>query len=113
VRREVRLSLAEQGELLRSKGPWVLLTATLLILPCAPAVGDQKLIEALSEGKSERSKLKDQIARSKELGQLDVIPTLEERYEILTAAKFDPTLDEGTYQKDLDQDEWYLRSRRT
>lgn len=38
---------------------------------------------------------------------------LEAVYERLTVARLDPTQDEGSYQKDLDVDDWYLKSRQT
>lgn len=37
---------------------------------------------------------------------------LMERLEILESCRMDPTQDEGSYQKDLDADEWYERDRR-
>jgi hypothetical protein len=46
-------------------------------------------------------------------GDLELAQELEEQFVLLTMTKMDPTLDEGTYQKDLDQDDWYVRSRRT
>lgn len=37
---------------------------------------------------------------------------LVDRLEILESCRMDSTLDVGSYQKDLDADEWYLRNRR-
>lgn len=37
---------------------------------------------------------------------------LIERLEILESCRMDATQDVGSYQKDMDADEWYLRDRR-
>lgn len=37
---------------------------------------------------------------------------LMQRLEILESCRMDPTQDEGSYQRDLDADEWYERDRR-
>lgn len=37
---------------------------------------------------------------------------LMERLEILESCRMDPTQDVGSYQKDLDSDEWYEMNRR-
>lgn len=37
---------------------------------------------------------------------------LVDRLDLLERCRMDPTQDVGSYQKDLDADEWYLRNRR-
>lgn len=37
---------------------------------------------------------------------------LMDRLDLLERCRMDPTQDVGSYQKDLDADEWYLRNRR-
>lgn len=37
---------------------------------------------------------------------------LMQRLEILESCRMDPTQDEGSYQRDLDADEWYQMDRR-
>ena len=41
-----------------------------------------------------------------------MVDIIRERMEILDSCKMDLTQDEGSYQKDLDADEWYIANRR-
>lgn len=74
--------------------------------------GDWATVEKLQAGKSERGKVKDRLRQAREEGDEVLLALLEEEYARLTVAKIDPTQDEGSYQKDLDQDDWYLKNRR-
>lgn len=78
----------------------------------ATARGDWATVEKLQAEKSERGKVKDRLRQAKEEGDEALVAVLEEEYVRLTVAKIDPTQDEGSYQKDLDQDDWYLKNRR-
>lgn len=71
------------------------------------------MVEKLVKSRSERTKVKEELAAALRQGDLQRAQELQDRLEVLTAIRFDITQDEGSYQKDLDQDEWYLRSRRT
>lgn len=42
----------------------------------------------------------------------DLASILMQRLEILESCRMDPTQDEGSYQRDLDVDEWYEADRR-
>jgi len=88
VRREARIALAVERE-------------------------DWSTVSALEANKSERGRVKDRLRAALAEGDAALVARLEENYVRLTVAKMDPTQDEGSYQKDLDQDDWYLRSRRT
>ncbi|TFJ85462.1 hypothetical protein NSK_002972 [Nannochloropsis salina CCMP1776] len=88
VRREARIALAVERE-------------------------DWSTVSALEANKSERGRVKDRLRAALAEGDAALVARLEEEYVRLTVAKMDPTQDEGSYQKDLDQDDWYLRSRRT
>lgn len=87
---------------------------TLASLLCpSPAAGDEKAVEKLVKSKSERSRVKESIAAALRAGDLQTAQELQDRLQLLTDARYDPTQEEGAYQRDMDQDEWYLRSRRT
>jgi len=89
VRREARIALATERE-------------------------DWDAVAVLEEGKSARGRVKDRLRKALQEGEdAGVVAMLEEEYIRLTAAKIDPTQDEGSYQRDLDQDDWYLKNRRT
>ncbi|GAB5032364.1 Hypothetical protein NocV09_00900570 [Nannochloropsis oceanica] len=76
--------------------------------------GDWKAVAVLEEGKSARGRVKDRLRKAVQEGEdAGVLAMLEEEFIRLTAAKLDPTQDEGSYQRDLDQDDWYLKNRRT
>jgi hypothetical protein len=76
--------------------------------------GDWDSVAVLEEGKSERGRVKDRLRKALEEGEdAGLVAMLEEEYIRLTVAKIDPTQDEGSYQRDLDQDDWYLKNRRT
>ena len=46
-------------------------------------------------------------------GDEDLAKILMDRLEILESCRMDATQDVGSYQKDLDADEWYLKDRRS
>lgn len=45
-------------------------------------------------------------------GDEELCRILVDRLEVLESCRMDPTKDVGSYQKDLDADEWYLQNRR-
>lgn len=61
-----------------------------------------KIETALSKHKKQALKDNDQ----------DLASILMQRLEILESCRMDPTQDEGSYQRDLDVDEWYEADRR-
>ena len=68
-------------------------------LPYLPPVTKrQELLRAMTEALGEEN-----IEKAEEL---------REEFAVLTALKADPTQAEGSYQKFLDQDEWYMAERR-
>uniref|UniRef100_A0A7S2ZQZ0 SAP domain-containing protein n=2 Tax=Rhodosorus marinus TaxID=101924 RepID=A0A7S2ZQZ0_9RHOD len=61
----------------------------------------------LQAGQSERSRVKQQLEEAvAEERYLDA-QKLQERFDRLTEMRADPTQDEGSYDRYLDQDEWY------
>ena len=78
----------------------------------ATEAGDWDAVAKLNEGKSKRGLLKDRIRAAVEAGDAELVAQLEEEFARLTTARLDPTQDEGSYQKDLDVDDWYLKNRR-
>mmetsp|Transcript_6327 Transcript_6327/g.8387 ORF Transcript_6327/g.8387 Transcript_6327/m.8387 type:complete len:467 (+) Transcript_6327:34-1434(+) len=78
----------------------------------AVAQGNYELAVQLESNKSERQIVSEQLERAKNQGITELVERLEERIFLLESAKMDITLDEGTYQKDLDADEWYLQNRK-
>jgi len=75
--------------------------------------GDWEEAARLQDNRSERDQLLEEISTRREADPEDeLLPALEERYELLTSLRADPTLDEGSYDPYLDQDEWYEAQRR-
>jgi hypothetical protein len=60
---------------------------------------------------SKRQLILQEIGKALSSGQENLAQQLQERFELLTSLKANPTLEEGTYDRYLDQDEWYYLER--
>ncbi|CAM9523221.1 unnamed protein product [Scytosiphon promiscuus] len=74
--------------------------------------GDFATAGELCAGKSERHIVAEQLQTAMKDNDGELAGILMQRLEILESCRMDPTQDEGTYQRDLDADEWYERDRR-
>jgi len=66
----------------------------------------------LAVGRSERQLVAARLDEALLAGESELAARLAARLELLEATRADPTQDEGSYQRDLDADEWYLQDRR-
>jgi len=73
--------------------------------------GDYETAVELSGNKSERQVVIEQLAVAKGQNNMELAERLQERLNVLKEIRADYTQDEGSYQRDLDQDEWYWRNR--
>ncbi|CBJ48652.1 conserved unknown protein [Ectocarpus siliculosus] len=74
--------------------------------------GDFATAGELCAGKSERHIVAEQLQAALKDNDQDLASILMQRLEILESCRMDPTQDEGSYQRDLDVDEWYEADRR-
>ncbi|CAN0258739.1 unnamed protein product [Pylaiella littoralis] len=74
--------------------------------------GDFARAGELCAGKSERHIVAEQLQAAMKDQDEELAGILMQRLEILESCRLDPTQDEGSYQKDLDADEWYEMDRR-
>tara|TARA_A100001015_G_C14911045_1_gene680502 strand:- start:654 stop:959 length:306 start_codon:yes stop_codon:yes gene_type:complete len=77
---------------------WQLMTHASALLRSLVSSGRQSLLQAMCEALQE--------------GEIKRAEELRDRFAMLTALKQDHTQEEGSYDKFLDQDEWYMEARR-
>ena len=63
-------------------------------------------------GNSDRQSLLQAMCEALQEGEIKRAEELRDRFAMLTALKQDHTQEEGSYDKFLDQDEWYMEARR-
>eukprot|EP00904_Undaria_pinnatifida_P000681 jgi/Undpi1/10613/HiC_scaffold_29.g13063.m1 len=84
-----------------------------VLLARAWRAGDFARAGELCAEKSERHIVAEQLQVAMKEGDEDLAKILMDRLEILESCRMDATQDVGSYQKDLDADEWYLKDRRS
>jgi hypothetical protein len=73
--------------------------------------GKQNASPSVSSG-SRRSELLQEMAVNLEKGDMKAAVALRECFAQMTQLRADPTQDEGSYDRFLDQDDWYMEARR-
>jgi hypothetical protein len=74
--------------------------------------GDWEMLQTLSDKKSKRGRIRDAIEKAKRIGDQKAVAELWQQLDQLTSARADATQDEGSYDRFLDADEWYVEQRR-
>ena len=64
------------------------------------------------DGNTDRQSLLQDMCTALEEGEIEKAEALRDRFAMLTMLKQDHTQEEGSYDKFLDQDEWYMEARR-
>jgi hypothetical protein len=78
----------------------------------AIAAEDYGESQRLVGARSRRQLVSDALDAALAADDLATAATLRERLDVLTDARMDPTLEEGSYDRYLDQDEWYAAEQR-